>query len=212
MTDEQQKKIFSKNLRYYVQLSGKQQKDIAETLDVNQKTFNGWCTGLSMPKTGKIQKIADYFKIGKSDLLDDKSLLEGVKTTKGVLINVLGRVAAGIPIEMIEDIVDTEEITQEMAKTGTFFGLKIHGSSMEPRMREGDTIIVRKQEDAETGDIVIVTVNGTDATCKRLKKYRDGMELIPMNPSYEPKFFTDKEIEEKPVRIIGKVVELRAKF
>lgn len=52
MTDEQQKKIFSKNLRYYVQLSGKQQKEIAEALNVNQKTFNGWCTGLSMPKTG----------------------------------------------------------------------------------------------------------------------------------------------------------------
>lgn len=70
-----------------------------------------------MPKTGKIQKIADYFKIGKSDLLDDKSSLEGMKTTKGVVINVLGRVAAGIPIEMIEDIVDTEEITQDMSTT-----------------------------------------------------------------------------------------------
>lgn len=76
MTDEQQKKIFSKNLRYYVQLSGKQQKEIAEALGVNQKTFNGWCTGLSMPKTGKIQKMADYFKIGKSDLLDDKSSMD----------------------------------------------------------------------------------------------------------------------------------------
>ena len=53
MTDEQQKKIFSKNLRYYVHISGKQQKEIAEILGVNQKTFNGWCTGLSMPKAGK---------------------------------------------------------------------------------------------------------------------------------------------------------------
>ena len=99
-----------------------------------------------------------------------------------------------------------------MAKTGTFFGLKIHGNSMEPRMKEGDTIIIRKQRDAKTGDIVIVSVNGTDATCKRLKKYRDGIELIPMNPSYELKFFTNKEVAEIPVRIIGKVVELRAKF
>ena len=131
---------------------------------------------------------------------------------EGVVINVLGRVAAGVPIEAIENVIDTEEITEELAKTGTFFGLQIHGNSMEPKMSEGDIVIVRQQDDAESGEIVIVTVNGTDATCKRLRKYRDGIELISNNPSYEPIFFTNEEIETKPVRIIGRVVELRAKF
>lgn len=132
-------------------------------------------------------------------------------TKKGVVINVLGRVAAGIPMEAIENIIDTEEISAEMAAKGEFFGLQIHGHSMEPRMVEGDIVIVIKQETAETGDIVIATVNGTDATCKRLKKYRDGIELIPINPSYDPMFYTNEEVESKPVKIIGKVVELRAK-
>lgn len=132
-------------------------------------------------------------------------------TKKGVVINVLGRVAAGIPMEAIENIIDTEEISEEMAAKGEFFGLQIHGHSMEPRMVEGDVVIVIKQETAETGDIVIATVNGTDATCKRLKKYRDGIELIPINPSYDPMFYTNEEVESKPVKIIGKVVELRAK-
>ncbi len=131
---------------------------------------------------------------------------------KGVVINVLGRVAAGVPIEAIENVIDTEEITEELAKTGTFFGLQIHGNSMEPKMSEGDIVIVRQQDDAESGEIVIVTVNGTDATCKRLRKYRDGIELISNNPSYEPIFYTNEEIENKPVKIIGRVVELRAKF
>lgn len=131
---------------------------------------------------------------------------------KGIVINVLGRVAAGIPIEAITDIIDTEEITEELAKTGTFFGLQIHGDSMEPRMCEGDVVIVRQQNDAESGDIVIAMVNGDDATCKRLRKYRDGIELISNNPSYEPMFFSNKDILEKPVKIIGKVVELRGKF
>lgn len=131
---------------------------------------------------------------------------------KGVSINVLGRVAAGIPIEAIEDIIDTEEITEEMAKTGKFFGLQIHGDSMIPNICDGDIVIVRQQEDAETGDIVIATVNGTDATCKRLRKYKDGIELISNNPTYEPLDFSNQEIIEKPVRIIGKVVELRRKF
>lgn len=131
---------------------------------------------------------------------------------KGVIINVLGRVAAGVPIEMIEDIVDTEEITEEMARTGEFFALQIHGDSMEPKISEGDVVIVRKQDDAESDNIVIATVNGTDATCKRLKKYAGGIALISNNPAYEPMYFSNEEIVEKPVRILGKVVELRAKF
>lgn len=131
---------------------------------------------------------------------------------KGISINVLGRVAAGIPVEAITDIIDTEEIPEEMAKTGEFFGLQIHGDSMEPRMYEGDVVIVRKQEDAESGDIVIAMVNGDDATCKRLMKYAGGISLISLNSKYPPMQYTNKEIEEKPVKIIGKVVELRGKF
>lgn len=139
--------------------------------------------------------------------------LEELNTKKaGVSIPVLGRVAAGLPIEAIEDIIDTEEISEEMAATGNFFGLKIHGDSMEPRISSGDVVIVRQQDDAESGDIVIATVNGTDATCKRLRKYRDGIELISNNPAYKPMFFSNEEIVEIPVRILGRVVELRGKF
>lgn len=134
------------------------------------------------------------------------------KQKKGIVINVLGRVVAGIPIEAIEEIIDTEEITAELARTGSFFGLKIQGDSMIPNICDGDVVIVRQQDDAETGDIVIATVNGTDATCKRLRKYKDGVELIANNPSYAPLDFSNQEILEKPVKIIGKVVELRRKF
>lgn len=131
---------------------------------------------------------------------------------KGITINVLGRVAAGVPIEAIEDIIDTEEITEDMARTGEFFGLQIHGDSMEPRMYEGDVVIVRQQDDAESGDIVIAMVNGNDATCKRLTKYSGGIGLISLNSKYEPMMFSNEEIANKPVKIIGKVVELRGKL
>lgn len=212
MTDSEQKIIFAKNLNKYLSLSNKSQKEVADAIEVSPQTFNTWCQAIALPRMGKVQRLADYFGIGKSDLIDENSHNDFEHPSKGVTINVYGRVAAGIPIEMIEDIIDTEEITQEMARAGEFFGLKIKGNSMEPRIKEGDTVIVRKQDDAETGDTVIVTVNGTDATCKRLKKYRDGIELIPNNPSYDPKFYTNEEIESKPVRVIGRVVELRAKF
>lgn len=130
----------------------------------------------------------------------------------GVTINVLGRVAAGVPIEAVEDIIDTEEITEEMASTGSFFGLQIHGDSMEPKISDGDVVIVRQQDDAESGEIVIALVNGDEATCKRLRKYRDGIELISNNPAYAPMFFSNEDIEQTPVKIIGRVMELRARF
>lgn len=83
---------------------------------------------------------------------------------------------------------------------------------MEPKISNGDVVIVRKQSDADDRDLVIALVNGDDAVCKRLKKYEDGIALLSNNPSYEPLYFSNKEIEDKPVSIIGKVKELRAKF
>ena len=164
----------------------------------------------------KIREFAKALKVSPGQLMGwDEHNLKTEHTPqghKGVVINVLGRVAAGIPIEAITDIIDTEEISQDLAKTGEFFGLQIHGDSMEPRMYEGDVVIVRQQEDAESGDIVIAMVNGYDATCKRLMKYVGGISLISLNSKYDPMMFTNQEIEEKPVRIIGKVVELRGKF
>lgn len=159
----------------------------------------------------KIELFAKALGTTSKDLVgwDD---VETKSSKKGVTINVLGRVAAGIPIEAIEDIIDTEEIAEEMAKTGEFYGLQIHGDSMSPKMDEGDVVIVRKQEDAESGDIVIARINGDDATCKRLAKYEHGIALISLNSKYEPMYFSNEEIETKPVEIIGKVVELRAKF
>lgn len=166
--------------------------------------------GLVDLQQSKIELFAKALGTTTKDLVgwDD----EPNQKKKGVTINVLGRVAAGIPIEAVTDIIDTEEIPEEMARTGEFFGLQIHGDSMEPKFSEGDVVIVRQQDDAESGDIVIAMINGDDATCKRLRKYRDGIELISNNPSYDPMFFSNEEIERKPVKIIGRVVELRAKF
>ena len=210
---------------------GFSQEQLAKVLHVSKSTVAMWETGQRLPSVEKYEEIADYFNVDMdflygrtsikrktlfdesgSEYVNSKLVTNITRKNQGVIINVLGRVAAGIPIEAVEEIIDTEEISAEMARTGEFFGLRIHGDSMEPRMCEGDVVIVRKQDDAESGEIVIATVNGSDATCKRLRKYRDGIELISNNPAYSPMFYSNKEIEEKPVRIIGKVVELRGKF
>lgn len=179
------------------------------------------------PKTGKaiapsiqsIKQAATGMNMGFDDLfslIDGKVTLSQETSSKtgsgGIVINVLGRVAAGIPINAIEEIIDTEEITEELARTGEFFGLKIKGDSMVPMIYDGDTVIVRQQNDAESGETVIATINGDDAVCKRLMKYSDGIALISNNGIYDPMFFSNQDILEKPVKILGKVVELRRKF
>lgn len=119
---------------------------------------------------------------------------------------------AGIPIDAVEEIIDYEEISEDMARQGDFFALQVKGDSMEPRIVDGDVVIVRKQEDVDSGDIAIVLVNGDEATIKKVQKFDGGINLVPTNSAYPVLTYTNKEIEQLPVRVIGKVVELRAKF
>ena len=184
------------------------------------------------PSSEKLQKLADFFGVqleyltGASEYktkqemfqhFDDMADLPALQSDilrieRGMQIPVLGEVAAGQPIFAAENYMDSEEISPDMAKSGKFFGLKIKGDSMSPRIMDGDTVIVRQQDDAESGDVVIVRINGDSATCKRLMKYTEGISLISFNPAYEPMSFTNKDIAEKPIEIIGKVVENRQKY
>lgn len=134
------------------------------------------------------------------------------QTQQGLQIPVLGNVAAGIPISAVEDILDYEEIDSSFQNQGEFFALRIKGDSMQPKMDDGDVVIVRQQSDANSGDTVIALVNGDDATCKKLQKTESGIMLVSTNPNYLPMFFTNEEILTKPVVILGKVVELRSKY
>ena len=166
-------------------------------------------------KLEKASKIAEYFGVSVDYLLGNESAPDGPPAPSrpgSKWIPVLGRVAAGTPIEAVEDILDYEEIDAKTAASGEHFALQIKGQSMEPRIKDGDVVIVRKQDGCDSGDVAVVLVNGDEATVKRIKKEPAGIMLIPSNPSYEPKFYSNDEILSLPVRIIGKVIELRAKF
>lgn len=140
-------------------------------------------------------------------------LFKGTLTPNKLRVPVLGYVAAGIPIEAIQDIIDYEEIPEQLARDGSeYFALQIKGDSMEPKISDGDVVIVRKQPDCDSGQIAIVCVNGDHATCKKIMKQPTGVLLKPLNPSHDPTFYTNEEIESIPITILGRVVELRAKF
>ena len=113
-------------------------------------------------------------------------------------------------MECIEDVIDTEEIDADMLKGGKqYFGLKIKGDSMYPEYLDNDTIILEKVDDCESGDDCVIMVNGNDATFKRVFKNQNGIILQPLNNNYQPMIYTNEQIEDLPVRVIGKVVELR---
>ena len=73
MSEEAQKRIFTRNLNSYIEASGKTQLEIAKSIGVSPQTFNTWCKGIAIPRMGKVQALADYFHINKSDLIEDKS-------------------------------------------------------------------------------------------------------------------------------------------
>lgn len=209
MSDLGNKKVFSKNLRKYMDLYQKSRSDICKDLGFAYTTFTSWETGVNYPRIDKIEMMADYFHIEKSDLIEDKSA-EGYSTRKGIRIPILGKVVAGIPVEAITDIEGWEEIPSKMAAGGEYFALRIKGASMEPKLLEGDIVIVRKQNDVDNGDTAIVLVNGEEATVKQIKKTDTGIMLVGLNVEvYQPHFYTNKEIEQLPVQIIGKVIESR---
>ena len=210
MSESDFNKVFSNNLKRYLSSYDMTQLELSQKLGVGTTSVSNWCNGLKSPRMDKIDAMCTLFNCTRSDLMEEPKSF--INKKHGVTINVLGRVAAGLPIEAVEHIIDTEEISEELARTGEFFGLQIHGDSMEPRMYEGDVVIVRKQDDAESGDIVIAMVNGNDATCKRLTKYANGITLSSLNAKYEPMIYSNEEILQKPVKILGKVIELRGKL
>ena len=214
--------ITAKRLKQALSNNNMIPQELADRSHVNKASISQYINGTHAPSNLSSGKMAPILGVNPLWLMGFDVPMEITATHSNfissnakrhaVTIKVLGRVAAGIPIEAVEDIIDTEEITEDMAKTGEFFGLQVHGDSMEPQICNGDVVIVRQQDDAESGEIVVALVNGDDACCKRLVKYSGGISLISLNPKYDPMMFSEKDILNKPVHIVGKVVELRRKL
>ncbi len=186
---------------------GLTQAELGKVCSVHQTAVSQWEMGRTLPDSDSLSILADYFKVSIEQLLGREK-----DEKKRCFIPILGSVRAGAPLEAFEDPDGYEEISPEMAMNGEHFALHIEGDSMMPRFCPGDVVIVRKQSDVNSGDIAVVLIDGSEATVKKLIKKGTSLMLVPNNSIYEPKIFTAEEINELPVLIVGKVVELRAKF
>lgn len=161
--------------------------------------------------TSKLQKIADYFNVSTDYVLGRSSTSQ--KDDEVIQIPLLGKIQAGVPTEMFLDIIDYIDIPADMARGNKeLFALKTKGKSMEPNFIEGDILIFEKTENCENGQFCAVAVNGDEATFKKVIKNENGIMLQPLNPNYESKFYTNKEIKNLPVTIIGVLKQTRRNF
>ncbi|MFH1368000.1 MAG: transcriptional repressor LexA [Elusimicrobiota bacterium] len=131
--------------------------------------------------------------------------LDIASRTPHATVPVLGRVPAGSPVPPIEDIEGHVHIDRDIAGKGDCFALKVKGDSMTGAgILEGDIVVVRHQQTADSGDIVVAMAGG-EATVKKLRKKGRDVYLEPANPKYRP-------IHSNDIRIIGKVVYLSRKI
>lgn len=175
------------------------QAELGEIAGVTDKAVSTWERGDAEPRMGAIEKMAKYFGVRKSDIYGDD-----VDQRR---IPILGTVAGGEANEIFEYKIGELDLGTDDG--ADYFALRISGDSMSPRIMDGDKVVVRKQTEFENGDIVIVAVNGYEATCKKILKSEKGITLVGTNTDiYMPHFYSKEEVETLPVTIIGKVVHV----
>ena len=192
------------------------QEELGKVLNVQKAAISKYENGRVDPSIEVLKLASKFFDVSTDYLLgrSDSPIVSCASPSKEktIRIPILGRVAAGNPIGAIEEIIGWEEIPKKLAAGSTCFALRVCGRSMEPRILAGDTVIIRQQPDVNSGDIAVVLVGGEEATVKRVKKQKDGITLIATNTTvYEPHFYSNQEIKDLPIQILGKVVEVRYK-
>jgi repressor LexA len=207
------KEVMAENIKRYMSRIGIDRKEFCNRLGFKYSTVTDWINGEKYPRIDKIEMMANFFGISKADLVEPYAP-PAHSIHAGYKIPVLGNVAAGTPINAMEEVLGYEYLDDKYKGDGCeYFALRIEGRSMEPTIMDGDTVIVRQQPNVENGDIAIVLVDGEDATAKEVKENADGITLIGHNASvYTPHHYSPQEVADLPIQIIGRVMEVRRKL
>lgn len=189
---------FANRLAHAMESAEMRITDLSNVTGVSKGRISHWLKGENIP--GKnLLIVSRALGVSPSYLLGQEEA-KSVPPPKIHEVSVLGKVAAGVPISAQEDIIGSIWTDKEC------FALKIKGDSMSPRIMDGDIVLVKKQESAEDGDLVIAEIDG-EATCKVLKRSHGSVMLVPFNAAFAPFVYTGQEAED--LRILGKVVESR---
>lgn len=198
--------VFSINLKQQLDKRGLNQTDMARDLNLPETTVSNWMKASTYPRPDKIQLMANYFNIRRSDLTEEQptNLIE--IQPNFIKIPILGTIACGEPILAEQNVEGYMYEYSELLPAGNIFALVAKGDSMEPTIPNGSKVLIREQSEVEYGEIAAVLVNGdTEATLKRVKKQGDTILLMPDNPKHEP-YIVD---HNNPAKIIGKAISFK---
>lgn len=194
------------------------QKELADKLDISVSSLRRYLSGERDMPLSVAKDLAENLNISIDSLiglnLETKEFcIEKVSSlldsNKLVRFNVLGQIPAGVPQFAEEYVIDQVDIlVPSYIDDADLFALKVKGDSMREYIYPGDIVIVKRQNNVDSGDIAVVLVNGFDGTLKRVKKDLKGIYLIPENPKYEIMFFPKEQLETYPIKILGKVIKV----
>ncbi|WP_263701490.1 LexA family protein [Bacillus thuringiensis] len=218
---ELQKEIIVKNIKKLLKQHDMTQSDLANQIGIARSTMSDYMNYRSKPGAGVLEKMAVVFGVTKADidttyknsrveLIDGELQLVKEKhinyneKVKNSEISILGKIAAGTPIEAVQDIVDRINAPYQTNNIDELFGLVVHGESMNKIVPNGHYAILKKQLDVENGEIAAVIVNGHYATLKKVYKFTDLMVLEPCShdEGFKDQQFSQNNCEE--IKIIGK--------
>ncbi len=203
MDAQKLKNVFSENLQYYLNKNGLNQTDLARILDIPEMTMSNWLKAKTYPRIDKIQLLADYFNVKRSDLTEEKPTNLYEVSPQTIKVPILGEIACGEPILVEENYEGYRYESPDMLPSGKTVYIKAKGDSMSPTIPNGSLVLVREQVDVESGEIAAVRLDeSNEITLKRIKKQRNLLMLMPDNPTYNP-IIVD---EENPAKIIGKAI------
>ncbi|MDK7626377.1 MULTISPECIES: LexA family protein [Bacillus] len=210
MIDTQKlKEIMANNLKKQLKRKGISQTMMARDLNIPEMTVSNWVKGKTYPRPDKIQLMADYFGITRTQLTEEAPSNLTPLAPQTIPIPVLGTIACGEPILAEENVTEYIYESPDHLPSGKLFYLKAKGTSMEPTIPDGSYVLVREQPEVENGAIAAVLVNGdTEATLKRIKRQGDMVILMPDNPNYSPFIITP----DNPARIIGQAIQFTQKL
>ncbi len=201
------KEIMAQNIRYYLKKKGLNVKEFADQLGFKYTTVLDWANGNAYPRINKIEAMAKYFNVDKSDLVEERQPDNVIKINpkRVKYIPLIGTIAMGTPITAEQNIERyIPEFFLEDIPQGELFALHCKGHSMEPTIPDGAIAIIRKQPDVEDDEIAAVLVDdNSEATLKRVKHMGSSVLLQPDNRSYEP-ILLDKD---HLGRILGKLIK-----
>lgn len=214
MTGIGNKQIMAENLAFYMAQKKIDRNQLCEDLELKYSTVSEWLSGKKYPRIDSIEKMANYFGIAKSQLIEkrEQSNLSAVLPASNIYqIPVFATVSAGFGSYACDDVLEyiPVVITNPYDVDDTI-GIRVRGDSMYPKIEDGDIIIVRKQESVDNGSVAVLLLDGDEGLVKKVEYGKGWIELHSFNPEYMTRRFEGAEVQR--LKIVGLVVGSYKKF